>query len=218
MDTHLFTNVFVSKGRKKMKLGRVRAGERFVFDHVGGVYQKVSPEKARCIYGKHFGKEEPITPDISVYVIFEDRNKLKKIGDVSHDPTDCSAGVVNTAAVQEPAPTPAPVADEREWDKSLVDKAHQRADDELSKHLSESPAPVQAPAPAIQEGTMQIMVIDENDNCLLKIPNATTQQVVAFSKAEGVRLEKNGKGKIIREAFYDYTESTYIVVLGGKYD
>ena len=61
-----------------MKLGRVRMGERFVFDHIGGVYTKVSSSIARCIYGPKFGQEEPINKDMSVYVIFEDRDKFKK--------------------------------------------------------------------------------------------------------------------------------------------
>ena len=179
-----------------MKIGRVRAGERFVFDHIGGVYQKVSPDKARCIYGKNFGNEEPITPDISVYVIFEDRDKMKKIGAPrGEDISDCGPGMVHTlVGYKEPVLA------------------------EIPGVASEVQPTVQTAAPVVCEGTMQIVVLDEDENVLMKIPNATVQQVVAFSKAEGVRLNKQDKDRTIRESFYDYTESTYYVVLGGKYE
>lgn len=181
-----------------MKLGRVRVGERFVFDHIGGVYNKVSANKARCIYGKNFGKEERISPDVSVYVIFEDRDKLKKMGAPREqdDPMDCSAGVVNTAAVQEPVP----VADTQPDYIGIVN-------------------PDFVPTPAcepVRENAMQIVVLDEDENVIQKIPNATMQQVVAFAQAEGVKLGNNNKSRDIRETFYDYADSTYVVMVGRE--
>jgi len=61
-----------------MKLGRVRIGERFVFDDIGGVYTKLSSGVAKCVYGPNFGKEVEINKDMSVYVILNEQG-LKKL-------------------------------------------------------------------------------------------------------------------------------------------
>ena len=56
-----------------MKLSRVRLREKFVMVDRGGVWEKIGPDKSRCIFGGNgiVGKEDIFNPESPVFVIFD---------------------------------------------------------------------------------------------------------------------------------------------------
>ena len=191
-----------------MKLDKVRIGERFVFDHIGGVYSKISPDKARCVYGKDYGKIEPILPDMSVYVIFEDRSKFKRrpMGqkpESQETPVDAPGMPQNesSAVVTPSIPVPSP---------------------EPAKE------PVSLPEPAIgvavcnipyspkSDGTMKMVLVDDEDKVIAEIPNASAAQIAAYSDAEGVRMQDKHNARNVIETLVDHVTQTIYVVLGDE--
>lgn len=65
-----------------MRASKIRNGEKFVLEDIGGVWQKIGTDahggiNARCVFGKKgvFGIEAPIDPSAYVYVIFDDSGK-----------------------------------------------------------------------------------------------------------------------------------------------
>ena len=56
-----------------MKLGRVRIGNKFVFEDRGGVWIKTAEDRAKCFFGKReeYGTEISIGPDAFAYILYE---------------------------------------------------------------------------------------------------------------------------------------------------
>lgn len=175
-----------------MKLGKVRVGERFVFDDRGGVFQRVSWEKARCIYGSSFGTEIDINPDISVYAIF-DREKSMRMN--KREPEQESPGpVTNDIDLSVPVPANVPVPEA------------------MQDHPSEYQPPIggAVPVPAPTESGIRITFIDEHDKVVSEIACASAAEVSALTKSDFVKLKVGGTVKVYRvsDVGYDYPEQT----------
>ena len=56
-----------------MRASGIRLGEKFVFEDRGGVWEKVTPVSARCVFGSRddYGSEIQIGPEAFVYVMFD---------------------------------------------------------------------------------------------------------------------------------------------------
>lgn len=180
-----------------MRLDKVRVGERFVFDHVGGVYMKVSNDRARCIYGRNFGREERIIPDVSVYVIFEDRDKLKRKPMLAVKPVSSDTMMVPDKAIEQPK----------------VESTEQPKVESVVP-TPEVPQPV-IPTP-ISEGGLRMLLVDEDEKVLVDMPNATAAQIAAYTDAGGIRLRAGHNGRNVLETIVDHTSQTFYIVLGNE--
>ena len=138
---------------------KVRIGERFVFDDRGGVFQRVSWEKSRCIYGSNFGTELEIDPEVSVYAIF-DKDKFTKAN--RHESSEESV---------DPEPTAVPV---RSFSRgSEMDATWQQ---------TTTTTPVEGV-------TMKVAFIDESDKVLHEIECVSAAQVAALTGSDFIRIK-----------------------------
>ena len=179
-----------------MKLGKVRIGERFVYDDRGGVFQRVSWEKARCIYGSGFGVELDINPEMSVYAIF-DKEKSTRINkhEVPVDTGMVAPAEVNTAEVQEsvavPVNAPAVVQD----------------------HLVESEGYVgivcQPPMMSLDSG-LRVVFTDDKDRVINEIACVSSAEVSALLRSDFIKLKVGGSVKVFHvvDVGYDTDEKT----------
>lgn len=182
-----------------MRLDKVRVGERFVFDHVGGVYTKISKDRARCIYGRNFGREERIIPNVSVYVIFEDRDKLKRKAMLSVKP------VPNETHT--PATLPEVVTQQP--------KVESVTEQPKVESVVPTPEVPQAVIP-ISDGGMRMLLVDENEKVLVDMPNATAAQIAAYTDAGGIRIQSGHNGRNVLETIVDHATQTFYIVLGNE--
>ena len=154
-----------------MKLGKVRIGERLVFDDRGGVFQRVSWDKVRCIYGSNFGTELDINPEVSVYAIFdkEKGTRTNKPVFAENEGTEVQSSVVVDTAVSVP---------------------------EIQRdHASEYQSPCGGSVSSVKsaEGTIRVIFIDEHDKILTEIPVASAVQVSALTRADFIRMKVPNK-------------------------
>ena len=190
-----------------MKLRGVRVGERFVFDHVGGVWSKISESKARCIYGKNFRKEEVLDPNVSVYVIFEDKTKdklgrpIQQEGTGEDDAHPCGEVVVEKAM-------PCSIAESRMPEQKPADGFV--AIPEGTSILTPGKEPVLV---TNLPSFIRLLLVDENEKVLTEIPIATSAQIAAYTQAEEVKLPNEKMGRRVEEVFFDHGTQTLYVVL-----
>lgn len=190
-----------------MKLRGVRVGERFVFDHVGGVWTKVSETKARCIYGKNFRKEESLDPNVSVYVIFEDKTKdklgrtIQQEGTGEDDVRPC--GEVPVSQKQ-----PCSIAESRMPEQKPADVFVAIPEGTSILTPGKEPMPV-TNLPSF----IRLLLVDENEKVLTEIPAATSAQIAAYTQAEEVKLPNSPLGRRVEEILFDHGTQTLYVVL-----
>jgi len=132
-----------------MKFGRAKMGEKFVFFHKGGVWEKTGPDAAKMMFGEDPGRPTcGISNDMEVYVFFER--------------------------------------------------------DERKAQAADAP--------------MKIRVIDRTtEQDLLVIPDATAQQVAAYSYSETFRYTPAGKRKereySVDDVILCHNEQTLVLVV-----
>jgi hypothetical protein len=160
-----------------VKLGKVRVGERFVFDDRGGVFQRISWEKARCIYGSNFGTEIDINPDISVYAIF-DRDRSMRLNKREEPDTESQAPLTASVPV---SIIPAPVSETA--GSSAVPGI-------WTQNTQTMTTPI--------EGVIRVVFVDEEDKLVGEIPAASAVQVAALTKSDFIKLAIDGVVKIFR--------------------
>lgn len=195
-----------------MKLGHVRIGERFVYDHIGGVHLKVSRDKTRCIYGSSFGKEHPIDPDLSVYAIFErtpersqKAEKDTRVVQVAQVPPETVLAVLEAVEKAPECPeTPEREIRQGEATAEVTELATPPADEATA-----------LPVPGRDNG-MAIIVMDNDEKVLAKIDHATSAQVVAYSTSEALKLSKNEQPRMIEDSFVDHESQTLYVQVGDE--
>lgn len=198
-----------------MKLGKVRIGERFVYDDRGGVFQRISWEKARCIYGSNFGTELVVNPDMSVYAILDRQRVPRPSKNEASD--DCSAGVVNTAVLQSSCP---------KCHGSLIGKpagcptCDIMVPDALTSSQDASVVPVTQKEQPEQEygglkcqlpieGGLKVVFTNDDDKVISEISNATAAQIAALTKSDFIKLNIDGKVEMLRvsDVGFDVTEN-----------
>jgi hypothetical protein len=202
-----------------MKLGRVRTGVRFVYDHIGGVHLKVSRDKTRCIYGSSFGKELPVDPDLSVYALYYDRatERLPKNPEVEKDPRVDQVPPETVLAVLEtiekaPECSETPEQEIRQGDATseVTESAT-----EIVEPVVSMPVPTIMPLPIVDNG-MAIIIMDIDEKVLTKIDHATSSQVVAYSTSEALKMNKDERPRMIEDSFVDHEKQTLYVQVGDE--
>ena len=194
-----------------MKLGRVRTGKRFVFDQIGGVYLKVSPEKARCIYGSASGNEVSVDPELLVFVLSEDSSFTSdNKGRFSQStPGSQNQECENCTATESATATPQVMATE-----SVTATAQVEITPVPETETKSMPEPIKACA-----GNMKIVVVEEDDEdgkVLFEIADATAGQVAAYSAAEGIKLSEKENSRRVMDAYVDHGKQTLCILVSRE--
>ena len=216
-----------------MKLERVRIRGRFVYGDRAGVWQKVSWDKTRCIYGRDYGTEVDVQPGIPVYVIFE--NKFNRFG--SRDEYDRRPDGDHRYSEQRESAGSQPQAIIMSQDVCskcgglLTGKPPTCPSCGVS--VSEAPTlsvdakAIVVPSPEIKKGdspnsesrkdnNMKIVVMDDEGKKVYdEILDATAADVVAMTSADSIKMKLDGvKAEVsIEESYYDFDEKVlYILV------
>ena len=206
-----------------MKLGKVRAGERFVFDHVGGVWVKIAPDVARCIYGSNAGRTEKIEQDWSVNVIFNQNPQENPVAatpqpmTVTQTPTEQPVSPSSEVKLHEP------VSDEtlaNEPAMGIVDKdrAPLPEPQETMIYAAPKPEPPKSDTLVMEKATggiVSLVLVDEEENVIAEIKNPTASQVAAYSQADGLKFNNN-KGRHVHENLVDHVNQILYIVVGEE--
>lgn len=201
-----------------MKLERVRIRGRFVYGDKAGVWQKVSWDKTRCIYGRDYGTEVDVQPDIPVYVIFE--NKFNRFGsrdeydrrpDGNHRYSEQKELVLNQ-------PQTVVVAQGVRSSEILVPEAPSSSVDARaipvpSLEVKESDG---SNSESRKDNNMKIVVMDEEGKKVYnEVLDATAADVVAMTSADSIKmkLDKIKAEVAIEESYYDFDEKVLFILV-----
>lgn len=217
---------WAKEGDKDMRMDRVRIGERLVLNDRGGVWQKIGNNKAKNIYGGEYGTEIDIPSDTPVYVHFaenrggsryerpprapwspvprrDDREQESRAGDTW---APCSAVPVEKRPLTEGMEKKGGVNERPASPKQEIKPPPQRPQEQEGK---------QQPSYGNLKEGIHILVLNDDEETVLEVADATSAQVMAYMNAESIHYKKDGKPvelKVMELAFGHDTQTVYIGV------
>lgn len=215
-----------------MRLGNVKAYGRFVFDDRGGVWKRTEWKKARCIYGREYGIEIDVDPNVSVYAIFDTPRRIQRDSNRDVEEGTESKGGVDERPTEPPPEPPrgqnpdtvacpkcgnigrpgacptcnaTPIAPSREIVESPEDEGAVVKEEGM-------PEPTKASA---KEG-MKIVMLDDDEKVLREVSDCTAAQVVAMTCSDGIKLNVSGRTAVEMtrdESYYDVEKNALYIML-----
>lgn len=186
-----------AKENTTMRLGNVRPHGRFVFDDRGGVWKRTAWTRARCIYGREYGIEIDVDPNVPVYVIFDSPvNKFQRNsgGHDSREADKLSTSSADGRAV--PVPQERKIVEGSSGEGIVVE---------------ERPS-----EPVAVSSGVRIVLMDDDERKLLEWEKCSAESVAALTSSGYVRIKLPDKGLVemnIHETIFDVNSNTLFVVL-----
>jgi len=204
-----------------MRLGNVRPHGRFVFDDRGGVWKRTAWTRARCIYGKEYGTEIDVDPNVPVYVIFDSpvnkfqRNSSERDGRMESRCPKCGGSLIGKPAGCPTCHTILPEASTSSENAKVIPVVQER---KIMKGSSGEGIVVEKGSgePVTVPPGIRIVLIDDDERKLLEWENCSAEAVAAFTSSGYVRIKLPDKGIVemnIHETLFDVNSNALFIIL-----